>query len=181
MTFREIRDHKFKILFMYYFMQTDIDQILLNYFINLPYEEEDEDINEYTKNASQAHKNIAKIVLKEDEKKLDNVSDAAVAITLTEDDNISDIKRKVKEIIDKTDEIDKLISDNLESWNIKRVAKAELTIIRLAIYEMYYDASIDVPIAINEAVELAKVYGNEKSDKFVNGVLSTIYKKKSGL
>ena len=177
MTFREIRDHKFKILFMYYFMKTDIDQILLNYFANFPYEEEDDE-NEYTKNSSKYHKNISKIVITEEKNEIENVSDAAVTVTLSEDDNIRDIKRKVKEIIDKTEEIDKLISDNLESWDIKRVGKAEITIIRLAVYEMYYDASIDIPVAINEAVELAKVYGDDKADKFVNGVLSTIYRKK---
>ena len=178
MTFREIRDHKFKVLFMYYCMKTDIDQLLLNYFSNFPYEEE-EDENDYTKNTSKYHQNVAKVNLKEVESEDGNVSDAAVAITLTEDDNIRDIKNKVKEVIEKTDEIDKLIAENLESWDIKRVAKAEITIIRLAIYEMYYDASIDIPVAINEAVELAKVYGDDKADKFVNGVLSTIYRKKS--
>ena len=87
-------------------------------------------------------------------------------------------KRKVKEIIDNTGDIDRLISDNLEAWDINRVAKTELTIIRLAIYEMYYDSSIDIPVAVNEAVELAKVYGDGKASKFVNGVLSTILKKK---
>ena len=178
MTFREIRDHKFKVLFMYYCMKTDIDQLLLNYFSNFPYEEE-EDENDYTKNTSKYHQNVAKVNLKEVESEDGNVSDAAVAITLTEDGNIRDIKNKVKEVIEKTDEIDKLIAENLESWDIKRVAKAEITIIRLAIYEMYYDASIDIPVAINEAVELAKVYGDDKADKFVNGVLSTIYRKKS--
>ena len=175
MTFREIRDHKFKILFMYYFMQTDLDQIFLNYFFNLPYEEEDDE-NTYV-GASKTHKNIAKIRISEDDNEGQNVSD--LAVTLTKDDNIRDIKRKVKEVIDRTSEIDSIISQNLESWDIKRVGKAELTIIRLAIYEMYFDAAVDIPVAINEAIELAKVYGDEKSDKFVNGVLATVYKKKS--
>lgn len=174
MTFREIRDHKFKILFMYYFMQTDLDQIFLNYFFNLPYEEEDDE-NTYV-GASKTHKNIAKIRISEDDKEGQNVSD--LAVTLTKDDNIRDIKRKVKEVIDRTSEIDSIISQNLENWDIKRVGKAELTIIRLAIYEMYFDAAVDIPVAINEAIELAKVYGDEKSDKFVNGVLATVYKKK---
>ena len=162
MTFREIRDHKFKILFMYYCMKTDIDQLLLNYFSNFPYEEDDDE-NDYTKSSSKYHQNVAKVSIKEEEK---------------ENENVRDIKNKVKEVIEKTDEIDKLIADNLESWDINRVAKAEITIIRLAIYEMYYDASIDIPVAINEAVELAKVYGDDKADKFVNGVLSTIYRKR---
>lgn len=175
MTFREIRDHKFKILFMYYFMQTDLDQIFLNYFFNLPYEEEDDE-NTYV-GVSKTHKNIAEIRISEDDKEGQNASD--LAVTLTKDDNIRDIKRKVKEVIDRTSEIDSIISQNLESWDIKRVGKAELTIIRLAIYEMYFDAAVDIPVAINEAIELAKVYGDEKSDKFVNGVLATVYKKKS--
>ena len=176
MTFREIRDHKFKILFMYDCVKGDIDGLLLHYFENMPYEEEDDE-NEYINDSSKAHKNIANIKVDFDDD-MSNVSDAAVLIKLTEDDNIRDITTKVKDIILKKDEIDKIISDNLETWDIKRVGKAELTIIRLAIYEMYYDKSIDVPIAINEAIELAKVYGDDKSPKFVNGVLATIYKKK---
>lgn len=175
MTFREIRDHKFKILFMYDYVKGDIDNLLLNYFENLPYEEEDEE-NEYINDSSKAHKNIAKVKI--DTSDVANVSDAAVIIKLSEDDNIRDIMTKVKDIISKNDEIDKIIKDNLETWDIKRVGKAELTIIRLAIYEMYYDKSIDLAIAINEAIELAKVYGDDKSPKFVNGVLATIYKKK---
>ena len=95
MTFREIRDHKFKILFMYYFMQTDLDQIFLNYFFNLPYEEEDDE-NTYV-GASKTHKNIAKIRISEDDNEGQNVSD--LAVTLTKDDNIRDIKRKVKEVV----------------------------------------------------------------------------------
>ena len=95
MTFREIRDHKFKILFMYYCMKTDIDQLLLNYFSNFPYEEDDDE-NEYTKSNSKHHQNIAKVILKEQEVKSENVSDAAVAVTLTEDDNVRDINNKVK-------------------------------------------------------------------------------------
>lgn len=179
MTFREIRDHKFKILFMYYFMKTDINQLLFDYFDHLPYEEEDDE-NAYTKGDKKNHKNVAVVNIEEKEDdETKNVSDEAVKITPTEDDNIRDIKNKIIDMINKTDEIDKLISDNLESWDIKRLGKAELIIIRLAIYEMYYDSSIDIPVAINEAIELAKVYGDDKTDKFVNGVLSTINKKKN--
>lgn len=176
MTFREIRDHKFKILFMCDFLKTDLDQILLNYFENLPYEEDDDD-NSYVNDNSKAHKNIAKVKVNLEDNPT-NVSDAAVLINLTKDDNIRDITTKVKDIISKKDEIDKIISDSLETWDIKRVGRAELTIIRLAVYEMYYDKSIDVPIAINEAIELAKVYGDNKTPKFVNGVLATVHDKK---
>ena len=177
MTFREKRDHKFKILFTYYVSQNDIDDILFNYFDNIPYEEEDDE-NNYINKDSRKHESIAKILLKEEDK-YENVSDNGVVINLSDSDNINDIKNKVKFIIDKTNEIDNLVKDCLLSWDINRIGKAELTIIRLAVYEMYFDNSIDIPVAINEAVELAKTYCDEKADKFVNGVLSTIYKKKS--
>ena len=180
MTFKEIRDHKFKILFMYYFSNTDVNQLLFNYFDNLPYEEDDDE-NNYTKDTLKTHKNVSKVIINENKDTVENESDKAVVIQLSEDDNINDIKNKVLDIISKSDDIDKLISENLESWDIKRVGKAELTIIRLAIYEMYYDNTIDVKVAINEAIELAKVYGEDKSPKFVNGVLATINKKRSEL
>ena len=63
MTFREIRDHKFKILFMCEFAKDDIDRILLNYFENMPYEEDDDE-NDYINDSSKSHKNIAKVKVK---------------------------------------------------------------------------------------------------------------------
>lgn len=176
MTFQEIRDHKFKILFTYYFQKGNIDDVLLYYFENFPYEEVS-DINDYTKGNSTAHKTIHKVAI-EDADKVKNVSDAAIEISIGEEENIREIKQKVKDIVSKTNEIDELISKNLNNWDMTRVGKAELTIIRLAIYEMYFDSSIDLEVAINEAVELAKVYGDDKADKFINGVLATIYKAK---
>lgn len=180
MTFKEIRDHKFKLLFMYYFGNTDVNQLLFNYFENLPYEEDDDE-NSYTRDMIKTHKNVSKVIINEDNSKVENESDKAVIIELSEDDNINDIKNKIIDIISKSEEIDKLISENLESWDIRRIGKAEITIIRLAIYEMYYDTSIDIKVAINEAVELAKVYGEDKSPKFINGILATIYKKKQNI
>lgn len=165
MTYREIRDHKFKILFNYYFINLDIDKVIKNYFDNLPYEEV-EDENSYVKGNILSHKNIHKTEVLEDD---------GLKISIDEEDN-KEIKQKVKDIVSKTKEIDELIRKNLNSWDINRIGKAELTIIRLAVYEMYFDESIDLKVAINEAVELAKVYGDDKADKFVNGVLATIYK-----
>lgn len=177
MTFKQIRDHKFKILFVYEISRTDVDQLFLNYFENVPYEEED-DKNDYIEDASNTHKNVAKVKISENDDKVNNVSDDIEYLTLTEADNINDIKTKVKDLISKIDEIDKMISGSLESYDIKRIGKIELTILRLAIYEMYYDKSVNIPIAINEAIELAKVYGEDKTPKFINGVLSAINKKR---
>ena len=70
------------------------------------------------------------------------------------------------------EEIDTLISSHLENWSLDRVATAEKTILRIAAYEMTYMEDIPNNVSINEAVELANKYGDQKSGKFVNGVLS---------
>ncbi len=69
-------------------------------------------------------------------------------------------------------EIDKLISNHLENWTIDRIAIVEKTILRIATYEIFYLDDIPFAVSINEAVELCHKYGDEKSGKFVNGVLS---------
>jgi len=70
--------------------------------------------------------------------------------------------------------IDSAIAAHLANWSIDRIATAERTILRIAVYEMKYLEDIPTNVSINEAVELANVYGDEKSGKFVNGVLSKI-------
>ena len=73
-------------------------------------------------------------------------------------------------------ELDKLIDKNTEGWDTKRMGKVELTILRLAVYELLFDDDIPAPVAINEAVEIAKTYGQETSGAFVNAILSKITK-----
>ncbi|WP_106497183.1 transcription antitermination factor NusB [Lentibacillus sp. Marseille-P4043] len=70
--------------------------------------------------------------------------------------------------------IDNTISDHLEKWSMERIATVEKTILRIATYEIRYLEDIPTNVSINEAVELANKYGDEKSGKFVNGVLSKI-------
>ena len=73
-------------------------------------------------------------------------------------------------------EIEKDISNNLKSdWKIERVSKIDLSILKLAIYEIRYK-NLPFKIVINEAVELAKKYGEDSSPKFVNGILASIVK-----
>ncbi|ARI77099.1 transcription antitermination factor NusB [Halobacillus mangrovi] len=69
-------------------------------------------------------------------------------------------------------EIDDRISSNLENWSFNRLPKVEKTVLRMAAYEMKYKEDVPAQVAINEAVELAKIFGEEDSGKFVNGVLS---------
>lgn len=71
-------------------------------------------------------------------------------------------------------EIDKLLNETSEGWRTGRMNKVDLTVLRLAVYEMLYDDDIPVGVAINEAVELAKKYGGDDSGSFVNGILGKI-------
>lgn len=79
------------------------------------------------------------------------------------------------------EEIDELIKNNLKNWKIERMAHEDVNILRLCIYEMYYDDRIDEKVAINEAINLAKSYGNEKVAKLINGIIRTIYDNKNSI
>ena len=79
---------------------------------------------------------------------------------------------KVKGISDNLKTIDESIEKNSNGWKLNRIGKAELAILRVAVYEILYDSDIPDKVAINEAVELAKEYADPKSAAFINGVLS---------
>ncbi|MBQ6587063.1 MAG: transcription antitermination factor NusB [Butyrivibrio sp.] len=82
------------------------------------------------------------------------------------------IRDKYEKIADKLEEIDKAINEKAVGWETSRMAKVDLTIIRLAVYEIKFDESVPTGVAINEAVELAKKFGQDGSPAFVNGVLA---------
>ncbi len=82
------------------------------------------------------------------------------------------IREKYEKIAEKLPEIDEAINSATSGWDTKRMAKVDLTIIRLAVYEIKYDDSVPTGVAINEAVELAKKFGQDGSPAFVNGVLA---------
>ncbi len=69
-------------------------------------------------------------------------------------------------------EIDALINEKAEGWDTTRMSKVDLTILRLAVYEILFDETVPTGVAINEAVELAKKFGQDASSGFVNGVLA---------
>ncbi|QQZ10897.1 transcription antitermination factor NusB [Heyndrickxia vini] len=71
-------------------------------------------------------------------------------------------------------EIDDTISRHLEKWTIERLAKVDLNILRLGVYELVYVPEVPANVAINEALEVSKRFGDERSSKFINGVLSKI-------
>ena len=85
------------------------------------------------------------------------------------------IKNKALLVCELSDELDEKINSVSEGWPVDRIGKAELAIMRLAVYEMLYDDDIPVIVAINEAVELAKSYGSDdNAASFVNGVLAKL-------
>ena len=75
-------------------------------------------------------------------------------------------------------EINKLIEGNLkENWAIERISKINLSLLKIAIYEMVYE-KLPYKVAINEVVELAKKYSDEQAQAFINGILASIVKEK---
>lgn len=84
------------------------------------------------------------------------------------------IQTKVQKIADRIQEIDELINTHTKGWKTSRMNKVDLTILRLAVYEMKWDDSVPVGVAINEAVELAKKYSSDDGPAFVNGVLAKL-------
>ena len=84
------------------------------------------------------------------------------------------IQEKYEKIREKLPEIDEKINQVAEGWKTRRMGKVELTILRLAVYEMQYDEEIPEKVAINEAVELAKKFGRDESPAFINGVLAKL-------
>lgn len=79
-------------------------------------------------------------------------------------------------VIEKLEQVDSAIERYAENWSVPRMAYVDRNILRLAVYEVLLCDDIPVKVAINEAVELAKRYGEEDSSKFVNGILDRIAK-----
>lgn len=110
-----------------------------------------------------------------------NQEEMSEQIALCEDDASSwkekdktYIFEKVEKISEKIEEIDAKINEVSEGWKTGRMGKVDLTLIRLAVYEMLYEEDVPAKVAINEAVELAKQYGTDNSPSFVNGVLAKL-------
>ncbi len=98
------------------------------------------------------------------------------SLGLENPDDAGLIRGKVEDIFSKMNEMDELIDASSEHWSVDRIAKIELALLRVAIYDIKY-GEVPVQVAINEAVELSKKYGEDQSSKFVNGVLGQIVKR----
>ena len=84
------------------------------------------------------------------------------------------VHERVFDIIPKLKCIDEAIDSVSDGWKTNRMGRVDLTILRLAYYEIKYDDTVPAPVAINEAVELAKKYGGDSSPAFINGILAKL-------
>lgn len=101
------------------------------------------------------------------------------ANNINSEEEIKYIKDSFLGIKENIEEIKELIEKNLkEKWTIERISKIDIAILKLAIYEILY-SKVPYKVAINEAIELAKKYGDDTSKSFINGILASIVKEKN--
>lgn len=86
------------------------------------------------------------------------------------------ILEKYRAIVAKKEEIDALLNEVSDGWKTSRMNRVDLTILRLAVYEIQWDEDVPTGVAINEAVELAKKYSSDDGPSFVNGILAKVVK-----
>lgn len=84
------------------------------------------------------------------------------------------IQQKYEAVAARKEEIDRLLDEHTTGWKTSRMNKVDLTILRLAVYEMKWDDEIPVKVAINEAVELGKKFSGDEGPSFINGVLGKL-------
>ncbi len=87
-----------------------------------------------------------------------------------------EIREKYEKVAALIPRLDEAIEENSKKWPLSRMGKVELSILRLAAYEIFFDEDVPEKVAINEAVELSKKYGQDNAGSFVNGVLSGMLK-----
>lgn len=109
---------------------------------------------------------------------LDKILDYCYEENEDKPSEIEYIDMVVRGVKENLEEIDKIILSKLKNWSLDRIAKIDLAILRLAIYEIEYLDDIPEKVSANEAVELAKTYGNNDSKNFVNGVIAAVIESK---
>jgi N utilization substance protein B len=85
----------------------------------------------------------------------------------------------VNGILSHREQIDSIIQSVSENWRISRMAAVDLNILRMAVFELFYEENVAAAVVINEAIEIAKKYSSDKAGTFINGVLDAIIKKKN--
>ncbi len=85
-------------------------------------------------------------------------------------------KELVKGVVNNLELIDKSIEKVSKNWNLQRMFRVDKNILRIAVYELMFKKETPIPVVIDEAVEIAKLYGTDTSPKFINGILDSINK-----
>ena len=142
-------------------------------------------------NRSQIREQIFKLLFRVEFNKVDDMPEQVELFmesptTYKDEDEIKEISfseqeeeyilNKYNDIMSNISEIDTIIDSNAKGWTKDRLGKVELTILRLAIYEIKFDDDIPVSVAIDQAVELSKRFGRDESYAFINGILASVAK-----
>ncbi|MBB5325262.1 N utilization substance protein B [Anoxybacillus tepidamans] len=98
----------------------------------------------------------------------------AIHNVVNEDEIDPFLRELVFGVVEHRDEIDELLRNNLEKWTLERVANVDRSILRMATYEMKYVEDVPFKVSFDEAIELAKKFGDDKSSRFINAVLSKV-------
>lgn len=146
MTRSKLREHCFKMLFCADFH---------------PAEETCEQLNLYFEGPA------------EDDQNTEGVEEIIHDVTMSKG-NSAYLTDKAQAVMSMIPELDTKLDEVTKGWKTNRMGKAELTILRLALYEILFDEDVPEKVAINEAVELAKKYGGNEAPAFINGVLAKL-------
>ncbi len=146
MTRREAREHCFKMLFCQDFYPAEEKEEQLERYFEAPVED--------VTGKDGTDEILHKVNVEDEEKKV--------------------LEERVETIMREIPRLDEEINKVAEGWKTRRMGKVELTILRLALFEMKDDEEIPEKVAINEAVELAKKFGGDESPAFVNGILAKL-------
>ncbi|HDU0989783.1 TPA: transcription antitermination factor NusB [Listeria monocytogenes] len=93
---------------------------------------------------------------------------------IMEDEQDDYMEKLVEGVMANKAEIDAIIEPNLDNWRMDRLSKVDLFLLRLSVYEIKYLDDVPNRVSLNESIEIAKIYSDEKSSKFINGVLANI-------
>ncbi|HAM80277.1 transcription antitermination factor NusB [Ornithinibacillus bavariensis] len=107
---------------------------------------------------------------------LDEDVEITIQERLEEEEQDEFLVHLVNGVVRHKQDIDNVLAENLENWSLPRLPAVEKTVLRIATFEINFLEDVPTNVSINEAVEIANRYGDEKSGKFVNGVLSKIIK-----
>ena len=108
------------------------------------------------------------------EESMSEVLEQSEQVDTLDDGDKTFLENLVAGVRDRQEELDGVIEKHVQGWALNRLARVDLTILRMAAYELMYMPEVPVGAAINEAVELAKAYGEDKSSGFINGILGSV-------